>query len=121
MHAGPDDVWQVTSPAGSDEELSGVFAALHAKRVIYGHLHVPFVRRLPALTLVNSGAVGQSFDGDPRAAYALFDGDRFEIRRVEYDIDEEVRLLMSTNDPFARSTVETLRTGRYAPLLPRGA
>ena len=32
------------------------------------------------------------------------------------DIEAEVRLLLQSNDPFARSTIETLRTGRYAPL-----
>jgi putative phosphoesterase len=121
VHAGPDDVWQVTRPDGSDEELNNVFAMLRADRVIYGHLHVPFVRQLSTFTLVNSGAVSQSFDGDSRAAYALLDGDRIEIRRVEYDIDAEVRLLISTNDPFAQSTVHTLRSGRYVPVLPRGS
>jgi diadenosine tetraphosphatase ApaH/serine/threonine PP2A family protein phosphatase len=113
VHAGPDDVWQVTSPRASDDELDGVFRVLAAKRVVYGHLHVPFVRRLPTFTLVNSGAVSQSFDGDTRAAYALLDDDRIEIRRVEWDIDEEVRLLLRSDDPFARSTAETLRSGRY--------
>ena len=120
VHAGPDDVWQMTRPDASDEELNDVFGSLRAKRVVYGHLHVPFVRRLPAFTLVNSGAVGQSFDGDPRAAYALIDGDRIEIRRVQYDVEVEVQLLLDSDDPFARSTAETLRTGRYVPLSTRG-
>lgn len=111
VHAGPDDVWQ--APRAADDELEGVVRVLAAKRVVYGHLHVPFVRRLPTFTLVNSGAVSQSFDGDTRAAYALLDGDRIEIRRVEWDIDEEVRLLLRSDDPFARSTAETLRSGGY--------
>jgi diadenosine tetraphosphatase ApaH/serine/threonine PP2A family protein phosphatase len=71
--------------------------------------------RLPTFTLVNSGAVSQSFDGDTRAAYALLDDDRIEIRRVEYDIEAEIRLLRS-DDPIAQSTAETLRTGRYVPV-----
>jgi putative phosphoesterase len=116
VHAGPDDVWQVTAPDASDDELDGVFRVLRCQRVVYGHLHVPFVRRLPTFALVNSGAVSQSFDGDPRAAYALLEDDRIEIRRVEYDIDEEIRLLFRGDDPFAQSTAETLRTGRYVPV-----
>lgn len=38
--------------------------------------------------LINPGAVGQPRDGDPRAAYALFDTDSLtvELRRVPYDI-----------------------------------
>src|SRR5688572_33298336 len=89
---------------------------LSCKRVVYGHLHAPFVRKLPSFTLVNSGAVSQSFDGDPRAAYALLDDDQIEIRRVAYDVEEEIRLLLRSDDPFAESTAETLRTGRYVPV-----
>ena len=73
---------------------------------------MPFVRHLATFTLVNTGAVSQSFDGDTRAAYALLDDERIEIRRVEYDIEEEIRLLLRSDDPFAQSTAETLRTGR---------
>jgi diadenosine tetraphosphatase ApaH/serine/threonine PP2A family protein phosphatase len=65
---------------------------------------------------VNAGAVSQSFDGDTRAAYAVVDDERVEIRRVEYDIDAEIRLLLRSEDPFAPSTAETLRTGRYVPM-----
>jgi diadenosine tetraphosphatase ApaH/serine/threonine PP2A family protein phosphatase len=38
---------------------------------------------------INTGSVGLSRDGDPRAAYALYDIDRGEItiRRVPYDYD----------------------------------
>jgi putative phosphoesterase len=107
VHAGPDDVWQVTAPNASDEALDGVFRVLACNRVVYGHLHVPFVRRLPTFTLVNSGAVSQPLDGDARSAYVLLDDERIEIRRVEYDIEEEVRLLLRSDDPFAHSTVET--------------
>lgn len=38
--------------------------------------------------LVNAGSVGQPRDGDPRAAYVIYDdeGPSFEIKRVAYDI-----------------------------------
>jgi predicted phosphodiesterase len=38
--------------------------------------------------IINAGSVGQPRDGDPRAAYAVYDSQRREliIRRVEYDI-----------------------------------
>jgi diadenosine tetraphosphatase ApaH/serine/threonine PP2A family protein phosphatase len=37
---------------------------------------------------VNPGSVGQPRDGDPRAAYAIFDAEsrRLELRRVAYDV-----------------------------------
>ncbi len=42
-----------------------------------------------ALWLVNPGSVGQPRDGDPRAAYALFDCEsrQLSLRRVAYDWD----------------------------------
>jgi putative phosphoesterase len=116
VHAGPDDVWQVTPATASDEDLERIYADLGTKRVVYGHIHQSYVRRLSTLTVANSGAVSLSYDGDARAAYALVDGDRIEIRRVEYNVEQEIRQLLSTNDPFAASTAETLRTGRYVPL-----
>ncbi len=41
--------------------------------------------------LVNVGSVGQPRDEDPRAAYAIYDGEtaRVEIKRVAYDIERE--------------------------------
>lgn len=126
VHAGPDDPWHVTLPNASDEELARVYGVLDANVIVYGHIHVPFVRclSLPAvasvnaggITVANAGAVSQSFDGDPRASYALVDDGHVEIRRVAYDLDEEIRLLRNSDDPFAESTIGTLRSGRYVAL-----
>jgi diadenosine tetraphosphatase ApaH/serine/threonine PP2A family protein phosphatase len=41
--------------------------------------------------ICNVGAVGQPRDGDKRACYALFDGERIWLRRVAYDIDATIR------------------------------
>jgi len=126
VHAGPDDPWRFTPPTATDDDLERVYGVLEAQVVVFGHIHVPFVRRLSrsgvasaqaaALTIANAGAVGQSFDGDTRASYAVVDGQDVEIRRVAYDRDQEIRLLRSSDDPFASSTIETLRTGRYVAL-----
>jgi len=39
--------------------------------------------------LINCGSVGQPRDGDPRAAYAIYDEERgeVELRRVPYAIE----------------------------------
>jgi predicted phosphodiesterase len=116
VHAVPDDVWPIVPPIASDEELQRIYGVLGSRRVVYGHIHQPYVRRLPAFTVANSGAVSQSFDGDRRAAYALIDEQEVKIRRIEYDVDTEIRLLLDSGDPFAESTAGTLRTGRYVPL-----
>jgi predicted phosphodiesterase len=99
-----------------DDEMARAYAVLGAQQVVYGHIHQPFVRRLSAFTVANSGAVGLPYDGDPRAAYAVVDGDRVEVRRVPYDPADEIRLLERSGDPFAASTIGTLRTGKYVPV-----
>ncbi|MCU0606891.1 MAG: metallophosphatase family protein [Candidatus Edwardsbacteria bacterium] len=51
--------------------------------------------------IINAGSVGQPRDGDPRACYALCDGDRRElvIRRVEYDIGAAQKKILKAGLP----------------------
>ena len=116
VHASPGDAWRSPTAKASDGELERIYSPLASPRVVYGHIHHAYVRRLPSFTLVNSGSVSLSYDGDPRAAYALIDDERVEIRRVSYDVEEEVARLSVLGDPFAASTIASLRTGAYVPL-----
>jgi putative phosphoesterase len=69
------------------ERLGGVTA----RRVVFGHTHLSFERDGPnGVQLVNPGSVGMPLDGDHRAAYAVIDGDRLQLRRVEYDWETSV-------------------------------
>jgi predicted phosphodiesterase len=116
VHAGPDDVWHNIPATTSDDELTRVYGPLASTFVVYGHIHQPYIRRLTTFTVANAGAVGLPYDGDPRASYLLIDGDRIEMRRVDYDIERETSLLQRSSDPFAAATVQSLRTGRYVPV-----
>jgi len=51
--------------------------------------------------LINPGSVGQPRDGDPRAAYATFDGDRRTVvlYRVEYDVAAAQRKITAAGLP----------------------
>jgi predicted phosphodiesterase len=62
------------------------FAALDGQFFLSGHSHLPCIERFDRQVYCNPGSVGQPRDGDPRAAYALFDGQTFELRRVAYDV-----------------------------------
>ena len=54
------------------EEIEGnVFAS--------GHSHVQQVKRFQEKLYCNPGSVGQPRDGDNRAAYAVFDGEKFDL------------------------------------------
>lgn len=58
-----------------------------------GHTHIQRIEKYKGKTYCNPGSVGQPRDGDNRAAYATFDGEKFELYRVQYDY-EKVGALM---------------------------
>jgi putative phosphoesterase len=115
VHAGPDDVWRSPSADASDEELVKTYGPLGSRRVVYGHVHCAYVRRLPTFTLANSGSVSLSYDGDPRSAYVLVDDEQITIRRVEYDIEREVTALVDMQYPHAAWLAAMLREGTFVP------
>ncbi len=57
--------------------------------LVAGHTHVPFIRQVNSTLIVNSGAVGMSFDGLQQASFALLDWKdarwHAQIVRVDYD------------------------------------
>jgi diadenosine tetraphosphatase ApaH/serine/threonine PP2A family protein phosphatase len=68
---------------GEERMLDGV----RDRTIVFGHSHQQFRRAGPNGTdLVNPGSVGMPLDGDPRAAWATWEGD-FAFRRVEYDVE----------------------------------
>ena len=79
-HASPRSDMETFLPEPAEGE-EALLEGVEAKRVVFGHIHVQFERG----RLVNPGSVGMPWDGDRRAAYALIDGERLELRRVEYD------------------------------------
>ena len=88
-------------------------AGIEADIVCVGHTHIQFHLDLGPWQLLNPGSVGQPRDGDPRAAYAIIDNGRIELKRVEYDIDATVRGLREAG--LAADVLElaetVLRTG----------
>ena len=60
---------------------------------ISGHTHVQALKRFGKQTYCNPGSVGQPRDGDPRAAFAVYDGKDFELHRVEYDMQKVFDLM----------------------------
>jgi putative phosphoesterase len=115
VHASPDDLWRAPHPDASDAELSEVFKPLDAPVAVYGHIHQPYIRELPSITVANTGSVSLSYDGDPRASYLLVDETKPTIRRVEYDLEDEVEALTHSGLPHAEWLCRTLRAGRFVP------
>ena len=92
----PDPIWRrALAPAGGP-----AFAFL-------GHTHDQFTRQIDATIVVNPGTVGLPKDGDPRAAYAVYEDGRIDLRRVAYDTERaagRVAELPLTSDQRRRLT-----------------
>jgi putative phosphoesterase len=85
--------------------------------VCVGHTHQPYVLEVGDKLVINPGSVGQPRDGDPRAAYAVIDDNRVELRRVDYPIEETVRTVQesSLSEEDKEMLISVFRTGRSAP------
>jgi putative phosphoesterase len=89
--------------------------------VCVGHSHLQFNLNVDGVWVLNPGSVGQPRDGDPRAAYAVIDDDRIELKRVEYPVEETIARIESGDLPARAKALlaQCLRTGKLSdPLCP---
>ncbi len=109
-------------------EAAASFTYQNTQVCFFGHTHVPvaFIRdtgvrggtyskfRVEAgkKYFVNVGSVGQPRDGDPRAAYVIYDlpQQTIELRRLDYDIPTAQRKIRAAGLP--ERLAERLATGR---------
>jgi predicted phosphodiesterase len=116
VHASPRDLWRAPPPDCEDTELVATYGPLDAETIVYGHIHRAYVRKVDRFTVANSGSVGNPFDADPRAAYALIEDGSVQIVRVEYDIEREARLLLRSDYPDASRIAAMRRSGTFVPV-----
>ena len=65
------------------------------------------------MVVANTGSVSLSYDGDRRAAYLLLDDSTPAMRRVEYDLDKELKALSSCGLPHAEWVAKMLVSGCF--------
>jgi len=104
MRSNRDGVYPMTT----DEDLRRQIAPAPAIFVT-GHTHRSLMRRIDRTLVVNTGAVGSSFDDDRRAGYGRFTwtGDQWDAKIVRVDYD------------FAQIEIDYVRSGfleRAGPL-----
>lgn len=87
-----------------------------ANVICVGHTHHPYVLEVGDKLIINPGSVGQPRDGDPRASYAVIENQRVELKRVEYPVEDTVRIVLESNlpEPAKGLLVEVFRTGSLA-------
>lgn len=105
----PLDEYLYADPAGWSARLRYVDADF----VCVGHTHQQFHLDIDGVQILNPGSVGQPRDGDPRAAYAVIDNGKVEMRRVAYDIDATMEQMRAAGmeDWVLEMAENVLRTG----------
>jgi putative phosphoesterase len=91
-------------------------ADVDAQVICVGHTHYPYILEVGDKLVVNPGSVGQPRDGDPRAAYAIIENQRVELKRVEYAVEDTVTTVLQSNlpEPAKALLAEVFRTGGLA-------
>ncbi len=109
----PLDEYVLNDPEAWSRRLEGVEADI----VCVGHSHMQFNLSVNGTVVLNPGSVGQPRDGDPRAAYAIIEGSRIQLKRIEYPVDEAIASIKASDLPEAakRISAEGLRMGKLPP------
>ncbi len=109
VHSNPSnpDKWNYVTSLGDAREA---FQAFSTSFCFIGHTHIPSVisedfslhkvvrgKRF----LINTGSVGQPRDGNPGAAFGIFDTEKwhYELKRIEYDVNTMINAIENSGLP----------------------
>lgn len=67
--------------------------------MLFGHTHMPYMKRVAETLFVNTGSVGRPKDGDPRACYVILDSGEVEFRHVTYDAGAAAQAIRASDLP----------------------
>lgn len=112
VHATPTSLSDLIVPDAPEHAVRAVFEQARTRALVYGHIHRAYVREVAGGVIVNAGAVGFPFDGDPRASFAVLrleDGRwRAENIRVPYDHEAVAKELAASSHPDGRTFARRL-------------
>ena len=83
--ADPIDEYLMPTGAYFERIIGNVFVS--------GHTHIQTIQRFGDKVYCNPGSVGQPRDGNPRAAFAIYENGEFALHRVEYDMQRVFDLM----------------------------
>jgi putative phosphoesterase len=112
VHASPRDPLDEYAPAEA-EFWARRLQQVDADVVCIGHTHQPYVLEVGAKLVINPGSVGQPRDGDPRASYAIIEDFKVELKRLEYPVEDTVKVIQDSPlpEPARDQLIEVFRTG----------
>lgn len=86
-----------------------LFRSIDREIFFSGHTHAQALVLMGEQVYCNPGSVGQPRDGDPRAAYAIFDDEKILLQRVTYDVDATTAAMYKAG--FAKHFYDNLYVG----------
>jgi putative phosphoesterase len=88
------------------------FSKIDGEFFISGHTHIQLLLKLQnGKVYCNPGSVGQPRDGDPRAAFAIFENNEIALCRVEYNMQKVFDLMHAAG--FDDYYYGSLKTGAF--------
>ncbi len=89
VHGSPTSSEEYIKPDTPDDRLREIAKTSGANVIISGHAHIQFTKTADDITFIAPGSVGNPYDKDNRAAYAIltFEPFRSEFLRVPYDLE----------------------------------
>jgi predicted phosphodiesterase len=124
VHASPENLWRAPSSEATDAELERVYGPLGQPIAVYAHIHCSYIRNVrgvrrlagmrsvSGMIVANTDSVSLSYDGDRRSAYLLLGELEPTIRRVEYEVDKELKALSESCLPHADWIARTIAAAR---------
>ena len=97
-HGSLHSIWEYLYEADLSEDM---LSESGTEVLVFGHTHVPYVKRYPGGLIINPGAVGQPRDRDPRASFAILETEPLTCRiiRVRYDVQGASDAILSAGLP----------------------
>lgn len=104
VHGSPLSWDDVIYPSITRNALRGKLAGEHPQLLVCGHTHIPFIKKVAGVTLINCGSTGQPVDGDPNPSYALVRIEKTgrllsRIIRFSYPQEELIRAIKASSLP----------------------
>jgi hypothetical protein len=117
VHGSPVSDVDTIYPSITAQGLSRKLGLARPGILACGHTHVPFVRTIAGIAVVNCGSTGLPLDGDPRPTYAMIETRRggkpsARIVRFSYPVETVVQAVRTGGLPerLCRDFAEGSRT-----------
>jgi predicted phosphodiesterase len=112
VHASPRSDEDSMLPDTPLLEIATKLGGVREQTVLFGHVHLQFRRTIEPWEIVNPGAVGLPFDGNPDSGWALLENGQVHLRRTPYDREATIAALEASGEPSRERTLCRLREAR---------